>query len=497
MKILFASSEIYPLIKTGGLADVSAGLTSALKSLHQDVTLIMPAYAAALEILGDLELVCTRQVNGCGRQRQLRLFRADTTGVAALSGCSLLLVDIEDLFARPGDPYRTAVGDDWPDNGERFGMFAQVVADVAMDRCDLDWKPDVVHSNDWQTGLVPALISLERRDQRPKTVFTIHNLSYGGYFPYALFEGLNLPQQWWHLGALEFYGSMSMLKGGIVFADYVTTVSPSYAAEICTIEYGFGLDAVLQQRRIQGRLLGVLNGIDPQVWSPQFDQYLPFNYSVQGGRVAQKKRNKQALLQHLGVDSSSAISASPLIGFIGRMVEQKGVDLMVQVIPKLVEETDACFVIVGSGSAKFEQQFAELAHDFPQRVFVTIGYSEELAHMIEAGADMFLMPSRFEPCGLNQMYSLAYGTPPIVHGTGGLKDTVVDTNAATLAAGTATGFVFNGLDARTLFLTVLRALAVYRQPRNWQSLQKNGMLQDFAWQRSAQTYLELYHRVTH
>lgn len=497
MKILFASSEIYPLIKTGGLADVSAGLAAALSSLQQDVTLIMPAYAAALETLGALDLVCSAQVIGCGRQRQLRLFRADTSGVEALAGCSLLLVEIEDLFARPGDPYQTAAGEDWADNGERFGMFAQVVADVAMDKCGLGWKPDVVHSNDWQTGLVPALISLERRDQRPKTVFTIHNLSYGGYFPYALFEGLNLPPQWWHFAALEFYGSMSMLKGGIVFADYVTTVSPSYAAEICTVEYGFGLDSALQQRRAQGRLVGVLNGIDSQVWNPQCDHYLPFNYSLQNGRVARKKRNKLALLQRLGVDSPAVVAAAPLIGFIGRMVEQKGVDLMVQVIPKLVDETDACFAIVGSGSAKFEQKFAELAQEFPQRVYVSIGYSEELAHLIEAGADMFLMPSRFEPCGLNQMYSLAYGTPPIVHGTGGLRDTVVDTTTATLAAGTATGFVFNGLDARILFMTVKRALSVYRQPRSWQAVQKNGMLQNFAWQRSAQTYLELYHRVTH
>ncbi|MDY0189725.1 MAG: glycogen synthase GlgA [Desulfuromonas sp.] len=497
MKILFASSEIYPLIKTGGLADVSAGLTAALSALDQDVTLIMPAYAAVLATFSDLKLVGSKQVFGCGRERQLRLYRANCAEAEALSGCTLLLADVEDLFARPGNPYQTPAGDDWPDNGERFGLFAQVVADVAMDRCGLNWKPDVVHSNDWQTGLVPALLSLEHRDQRPKTIFTIHNLSYGGYFPYALFEGLNLPQHWWNLNALEFYGSMSMLKGGIVFADYVTTVSPSYAAEICTSAYGFGLDGALQQRRAQGRLLGILNGIDAQVWNPQIDQYLPYNYSVQNGRVAQKKRNKLALLQQLGVENPSGIAAAPLIGFIGRMVEQKGVDLILQIIPQLVAETDACLVIVGSGNAKFEQQFAALAQEFPQRLLVTLGYSEELAHMIEAGADMFLMPSRFEPCGLNQMYSLAYGTPPIVHGTGGLRDTVVDTSAATLAAGTATGFVFNGLDARTLLLTVKRALAVYRQPRSWQALQKNAMVQNFAWQRSAQTYLELYYRVTH
>ncbi|OQY18947.1 MAG: starch synthase [Desulfobacteraceae bacterium 4572_35.1] len=497
MKILFASSEIYPLVKTGGLADVSAGLPAALGELGQEVVLIMPAYAAALEVIPPPQLLYSGVVSGCGRQRTVRVLSADIGGIEPLAGCSMLLVEIEDLFDRSGGPYQNGAGDVWPDNGERFGLFAQIVADVAMDRCGLDWKADVVHANDWQTGLVPALLSLEQSQQRPKSVFTIHNLSYGGHFPHELFVGLNLPQQWWHFNALEFYGSMSMLKGGIVFADYVTTVSPSYAVEICSPEYGFGLHDTLRQRRDGGRLLGILNGIDSRVWNPEYDHYLPFNYSAKRGRVAQKKRNKQALLQRFGAEVAGDVLSAPLIGYVGRMVEQKGVDLILEVIPRLVRQSDSCFVMVGTGMAEFEQQFLELAHKFPQRVFVSVGYVEELAHLVEAGSDMFLMPSRFEPCGLNQMYSLVYGTPPVVHGTGGLRDTVVDSDDAAIAAGTATGFVFTGLDAQTLYRTVLRALDTYKRPRRWQALQKNGMLQNFGWQRSAQTYMELYYQATH
>jgi starch synthase len=493
MNILFASSEIYPLIKTGGLGDVAAGLSAALHALGQDVTLIMPAYSGALAVVGAVQQVASLPIAGCGHQRTARLLQAQMPVGLAPIGCSLLLVAIDDLFDRSGNPYQNAEGTDWADNGERYGLFAQVVADVAMDRCNLHWRADIVHSNDWQTGLVPALLSLERRSHRPKTIFTIHNLSYGGHFPRTLFDGLNLPQEWWHFSRLEFYDSMSMLKAGIVFADYVTTVSPSYAAEICTPEFGFGLHDALQLRKAQGRLRGILNGIDSQVWNPQTDPFLPFNYSVARGRVAQKKRIKQVLLNRLGAKDDPALLVAPLIGFVGRMVEQKGVDLMVAVIPHLVQNTSACFVIVGSGIAQFEHQFSALAATFPQRVFVSIGYAEDLAHVVEGGADMFLMPSRFEPCGLNQLYSLRYGTPPIVHATGGLRDTVVDANKETLANATATGFVCQHLDVASLTQTIERALAVYQRPRAWQQLQKTGMEQDFAWQRSAQTYLELYH----
>ncbi len=489
MKILFASSEIYPLVKTGGLADVSAGLPAALQTLGQEVMLIMPAYADALTVVTATEEVATMQINGCGQQRTVRILRGEIERI----GCSLLLIAIDDLFDRPGNPYQTSAGEDWLDNGERFGLFSQVVAKVAMNRCNLDWQPEVVHCNDWQTGLVPALLSEEDPNQRPGTIFTIHNLSYGGHFPYLLFEELGLPPKWWHFTQIEFYGSMSMLKAGIVFADYVTTVSPSYAAEICTEEQGFGLHATLQQRQKQGRLHGILNGIDMQVWNPQHDPYLPFHYSAQRGRVAQRKLNKQALLQLLDKEHATTLLNTPLIGFVGRLIEQKGIDLIIQALPELIKSSNACFVIIGSGIHLFERQLTTLARQFPQRIFVRIDYSEKLAHLIEGGADMFLMPSRFEPCGLNQMYSLTYGTLPIVHATGGLKDTVIDTNEVTLKNSTATGFVFDSPTPAALCYTVQRALLQYQSPRRWQALQKTAMRQDFSWQQSAQTYLNLYH----
>ncbi|MCF6265856.1 MAG: glycogen synthase GlgA [Desulfuromusa sp.] len=492
MKVLFASSEIYPLVKTGGLADVSAGLPAALQTLGQEIMLIMPAYTDALAVAGEVQEVATMQVSGCGQQRSVRLLR----GILDRIGCSLLLVEIEGLFDRPGNPYQTLSGEDWPDNGERFALFSQVVADVALDRFNLHWQPEIVHCNDWQTGLVPALLSREDPNQRPGTVFTIHNLSYGGHFPYLLFEELGLPPEWWHFTRIEFYGSMSMLKAGIVFADYVTTVSPSYADEICTEEHGFGLHAVLQQRQKQGRLQGILNGIDTQIWNPQHDPYLPFHYSAQRGRVARRKQNKLALLQLLDKEHATALLSAPLIGFIGRLIEQKGIDLIIQALPELMKSTNASFVIVGTGIHLFERQLTALARQFSRRIFVRIDYSEKLAHLIEGGADMFLMPSRFEPCGLNQMYSLIYGTLPIVHATGGLKDTVIDTNKTTLENGTATGFVFDSLTPATLCYTVQRALLQYQRPRRWQAMQKTAMLQDFSWQNSAQTYLNLYHQAS-
>ncbi|MEA3465876.1 MAG: glycogen synthase GlgA, partial [Thermodesulfobacteriota bacterium] len=473
----------------------SAGLPAAVQALGQEITLIVPAYADALAGVDELHEVAATQISACGKQRNVRLWQGNADGI----GCPLLLVEIAGLFDRPGNPYQSADGTDWSDNGERFALFSQVVADVAMDRLGLHWQPDVVHCNDWQTGLVLALLSHEADGgrERPGTVFTIHNLSYGGHFPYSLFEGLGLPSAWWHFKGIEFYGAMSMLKGGIVFADHVTTVSPSYADEICTQDYGFGLHGALQQRRQQKRLHGIVNGIDTQVWNPQLDPFLPFNYSVQRGRVAQKKRNKLALLKMFDEENAAMRLAFPLIGFVGRLVEQKGVDFMIEALPELVESTDACFVIVGSGMPLFEQQLTVLARRFPKRIFVTIGYEEKLAHLVEGGIDMFLMPSRFEPCGLNQLYSLSYGTPPIVHRTGGLKDTVVDANETTLADGSATGFVFDSPDSEALCRAVVRALSLYKRPRRWQALQKTGMLHDFGWQRSAQIYLELYHQATH
>lgn len=304
MRVLFATSEIYPLVKTGGLADVAAGLSTALQQLDHDVTIALPAYQNVMHHLDsvcELARFCTYC---CGTEYNVRLLRA-----ASDSGATLLLVDIPGLFDRPGNPYLAEDGTDWWDNGERFGLFSRIVAGVAMNRYGLDWRPDVVHCNDWQTGLVPAFMrqfhaeasssaeaDATEHSTLPRTIFTIHNLAYAGKFSRTLFTGLGLPDAWWTPEMLEFYDTLSMLKGGIVCADHVTTVSPAYAAEICTLPHGFGFEGLLQQRAAQGRLNGILNGIDTQVWNPSCDRYIPYTYSVQKGRVAQKKRDRKSVV---------------------------------------------------------------------------------------------------------------------------------------------------------------------------------------------------------
>ncbi len=294
----------------------------------------------------------------------------------------------------------------------------------------LGWTPDVVHAHDWQTGLVPAF--LDALPQRPQRIFTIHNMAYGGHFPQTDFVSLHLPSYWWSAEGAEFYGGFSMLKAGIVYSDAVTTVSPTYAREICTPAFGYGMDGLLQSRSY--KLHGILNGIDMEVWNPATDPNLPAHYSAEQIQPG-KSRNKAALLQRFGAKDPDAHLPFPLLGMVSRLVEQKGVDLIINAIPDLLATTDARFVLIGAGHSYFEQRLLELAAKHPERVFVYIGYDEQLAHLLEAGADMFMMPSRFEPCGLNQMYSLRYGTPPIVLHTGGLADTVVDASHANLETG--------------------------------------------------------------
>jgi starch synthase len=344
-----------------------------------------------------------------------------------------------------------------------------------------------VHTHDWQTGLVSAFLA--SLPVRPKTVFTIHNLAYGGHFSNTDFVRLQLPSHWWSSEGAEFHGGFSMLKAGIVYADAVTTVSPTYAAEICTPEFGYGLDGLLLSR--QYKLHGILNGIDTDIWNPSVDVYLPAHYS-EARILPGKRRNKQALLERYLPQVDDAAMKAPLLGLVGRLVEQKGIDWMLAAIPVLLAETDARIVLLGSGQAAYEQKLERLAKLNPERVFIEIGYDEPLAHLIEAGADMFLMPSRFEPCGLNQMYSLRYGTPPIVFKTGGLADTVVDANAATLDDGSANGFVFDTPSVTAFLNTIRRALELYRQPATWRRLQQTGMRQSFDWSESAGHYLSLY-----
>ncbi len=501
MKILFATSEAHPFIKTGGLADVSGSLPNEFVAMKHKVRLVLPAYRSVMEKLPkkSYRKVADLTVNGCGKALGCRILQLKA---GAMKGVDypVWLVDIPELFDREGNPYLAADGSDWWDNGERFGVFSKVVAELAMDRAGLKWQPDVVHANDWQTGLIPALLSLE--EQAPKTVFTIHNMAYPGNFPHALFSMLELPEQLWGIDGVEFWGHFSMLKAGLMKADWVTTVSPTYAKEICFPEFAYGMEGILQSRQAEGRLVGIINGIDYHVWNPEVDDLIVKNYSVHKGRTAGKLANKEALLSELcllrGEEEKrtkarlDACLDKPLIGLVGRLVEQKGIDLVLEVMPEIIQQTNANFVIVGSGSKYYEEQIRQFARKYPSRVWAFIGYSESLGHRVEAGADMFLMPSRFEPCGLNQMYSLVYGTPPIVHNTGGLADTVVNATHENIKEGTATGFVFYDPSSHALKSTILHALHLFAKKRTWQKIQKTGMHQSFKWKQSAKQYLELY-----
>ena len=483
LKILFVASEAYPLVKTGGLGDVLYSLPHAVHARGADVRLLLPGYRALLRQLEQVRIVGWIDVRGAEGIDSARILETRHPDYAF----PLWVVDCPPLFDRPGNPYVNANGQDWLDNAERYTVFSRVAALLALDSLELGWKPDVVHAHDWQTGLVAAFLA--EHPERPKTVFTIHNLAYSGYFPHGDFVRLQLPSHWWSPEGVEFHGGLSMLKAGIVYADAITTVSPTYAAEICTPEFGYGLDGLLLSRSY--KLHGILNGIDTRLWDPHTDSRLPAHYSA--ARILPgKRRNKQALLGRFLPAVDDAMLAAPLLGLVGRLVEQKGIDWVLAAIPVMLAETDARFVLLGSGQVSYEQKLTRLAKQHPDRVFVEIGYDESLAHLIEAGADMFLMPSRFEPCGLNQMYSLRYGTPPIVYKTGGLADTVVDADEAALADASANGFVFESPDIAGFLDAIRRALELYRQAPRWRRLQQTGMQQSFDWSDSAAHYLDLY-----
>jgi starch synthase len=480
VKILFATSEAQPLIKTGGLGDVSGSLPPALKVLRHDVRMILPAYRGTLTPAGNLKVVA--ELDLPGNPHTVRLLQGQLPGTRV----SLYLVDSPMHFDRPGGPYGGPDGSDWPDNASRFALFSRAVCAVALGQAGLDWAPQVVHCNDWQTGLVPALLAQEHN--APATLFTIHNLAYQGLFSWHTFQSLELPYELWSMHAMEFYGQFSFIKGGLTYADWLTTVSPSYAREICTPEFGYGLEGLLQHRA--DRLSGILNGVDYATWDPAHDPMIRHAYTADS--LDEKFANKTALQRKFGLTEDATV---PLVGMVGRMVEQKGIDLVIGALDLLMQH-DMQLVVLGAGEKNFEDTLKAAAQHY-SALGVQVGYDEPTAHLIEAGADMFLMPSRFEPCGLNQMYSLRYGTAPVVRRTGGLGDTVVDANKHSLETGTATGFVFDDANPAALYSTVLRALELYKDQSAWRKMIRTGMRQDFSWERSAKSYLALYRQIIH
>lgn len=478
-KILFAASEAHPLIKTGGLGDVAGSLPIALQAQRQDVCIIMPAYHDLIIRAGKLTRIHPMLA---GFPSGVRLLE----GTLPNSKVKIWLVDAPDYFDRPGNPYMNPQGTDWPDNAQRFALFARVVVAVALNKAGLAWQPDIVHCNDWQCGLIPALLSLEAT--RPATVFTVHNLAYQGLFPAETFAALNLPASLWGIDNLEFYGQVSFIKGGLAHADMISTVSPTYAQEIRTPAYGCGLDGLLNQRA--ARLTGILNGADYTQWDPQHDTLIPFNYNAQS--LHNKAANKAALQRQVGLPIAADI---PIIALVSRLVEQKGIDLLLNSLPELLRHPlyhKIQFIMLGNGEPRFESVFSALAAQYPTQVATQIGFNEALAHLIESGADLFVMPSLFEPCGLNQIYSLRYGTVPVVRRTGGLADTVVDATPETLKNRTATGIVFSEATSPALLIALERALTLYKNQRLWQQVVSTGMKQDFGWKHSAKKYITMY-----
>jgi starch synthase len=466
-------------VKTGGLGDVSAALPVALATLGVDARVLLPGYRQVLAQLPDC--------------REIARFAAsaDLPGSRLLqgqmaSGVPLFALDCPELYDRPGGPYQDEAGSDWTDNALRFGLLSRVAALLGSAGSPLDWQPQVVHCNEWQTGLVPAYLRYAP-GARAATVQTIHNLAFQGIFEPELVAALGLPPECFSPDGVEYYGKLSFLKAGLQFADAITTVSPGYALEIQSESLGFGLQGLLADRK--DCLYGILNGIDTGLWNPATDPLIACHYAAD--TLAAKAGNKSALQQRLGLAPSPKV---PLFAVVSRLTAQKGLDWLLEIAPQLLA-LPAQLAILGGGDAQLERGFLALAQDHAGQVSTTIGFDEALAHLIEAGADAFLMPSRFEPCGMNQMYSQRYGTPPIVRATGGLADTVVDCTAATLADGSASGFVFQEASAEALLATVERAARAWRDGGTWRALQRNGMARGFGWEASARRYAAIYARL--
>ena len=469
--VLFVTPECAPLVKTGGLGDVAGALPHALAAEGLDARILLPGYTEVLDRCKGAATLATLDVLG----HSVRLLDArHPTGVA------LIIADCPALYARGGGPYQADDGDDWDDNATRFGVLARTAAILASAASPIAWRPRVLHCNDWPTALAPLYLR-QQPAPRAASVMTIHNLAFMGNFPYEDIEALDLPEASRGIDGMEFHGKASFLKAGIVYADAVTTVSPTYAREIQGSELGFGLEGVLAARA--SSLFGVLNGIDTATWNPQTDPHLAARYGVL--TLERKIANKRLLKRKLELEGPDDV---PVLGCVTRITHQKGVDLIARAIPQLAK-LPAQVVIVGTGDREMIAQLTAAQLLAPDHVGLFFGFDEILAHQVEGGADAFLMPSRFEPCGMNQMYSQRYGTPPIAHATGGLVDTIVDDDGT---ANDATGFLMRKPTTEALVAGALRAVEAYRDAPRWKRLQVHGMQRDFGWGPAARAYARIY-----
>lgn len=470
-RVLFVTPEIHPLIKTGGLADVSGALPAALHELDVEARVLVPGYPKVLAGAKNTQLCHT--FHDLPEADEVRLLSASLPG----SGVPLLIIDCPLLYQRDGGPYQNPSSIDWPDNAQRFALLSRIGAILGNDASPLSFRPDIVQCNDWQSALIPAFLHF-MPGKKAATVMTVHNLAFQGIFPPHVVAEVGLPPASFSIEGVEYYGNFSFLKAGLYYADHITTVSPTYAREIQQEALGFGMQGLLTRR--SNKLTGIVNGIDTGDWNPATDPHLAQGYDA--GNMAGKAANKLAMQEKMGLKRDPDI---PLLGMISRITHQKGGDLLLEIAPQLLQE-NVQIVLLGTGETALENSFRNLAHAHPDKVGVTIGFNEGLSHLVEAGADLFLMPSRFEPCGLNQMYSQRYGTPPIVHATGGLTDTVEDG---------VTGFIFSPMTAAAFLASIRRALAAYHDNKVWRTIQRNAMTRDFSWEKSAEEYLKLYRKV--
>ncbi|MDP4199884.1 MAG: glycogen synthase GlgA [Bacteroidota bacterium] len=487
--VLFLSTEVFPYAKTGGLADVSSALPQELRMLGHDVRVLMPKYGFIGEKKQKIHLI--NRLQGVDFKIGDKYCVANIKSSAILTQktrIQMYMLESEEYFQRMGIYLDPETGKDYPDNDERFLMYAL----SAIELCKrLMWKPDIIHCNDWQSGLVPALMKLIYKDdpffEGTKTVFTIHNLAYQGNFPETTFPKLALPPEAFSPQGLEFFGRVSYLKAGIAYADAIATVSETYSEEIRTPEFGCGMEGILAKRKKD--LYGILNGIDLLVWDPLKDVNIVRPFSVDD--LSGKEECKKDLCFAMGIPYKED---QPVLGMIARLSDQKGFDLVAECMEPLIK-SGAQFVLLGEGEKRYEDLFRKLQKKHPDQIGVHFGFHDNFAHKIEAGSDIYLMPSAYEPCGLNQMYSMHYGTIPVVRKTGGLADTVIDVEDGTKRL-PATGFTFEKYDAKAFWKALERALhAYYKDKKLWRTLQANGMKQDFSWDASAIRYAEVYEKI--
>lgn len=476
MRVLHVCSEMFPLLKTGGLADVTGALPAALSAVGVEARVLLPAFPDIRHAISDVQVVSQRAT-----------FAGHFTLLFGhFNGTAIYLIDAPHLYDRPGNPYHDANLLPWSDNVLRFALLGWVGCELA---CGLDpfWHPDILHAHDWHAGLTPAWLAA--RAHPAKSVFTIHNLAYQGMFRAHHMNDMPLPPSFYDIYGLEFNGQISFLKAGIYYADHITAVSPTYAREITCPEYGYGLEGLLQQRRTEGRLSGILNGVDDNIWDPATDSLLTACYTRD--TLEEKAKNKRQLQLTLGLKVNDR---APLFAVVSRLTSQKGLDLVLEALPGLLK-SGGQLALLGTGDAALQQSFLAAAAAHPGHIAVQIGYHEAFSHRIMGGADVILVPSRFEPCGLTQLYGLKYGTLPLVRHTGGLADTVRDCSLENLSDGSASGFVFADSHAESLLSAIRRAFVLWSRPVLWRSVQRQAMAMDFSWQVAAQAYRDLYFRL--